>query len=152
MPKAQTVFDKNIKEKEKVKIQKAMTGLRKFIKKVSLLGGEPPGTKISVYAGITRETGLRIHEITFYEKNDYGTHGASYIRGDSEKGDAIIMAAENFVLCWDVKPWIPEGWEEPWDDLGDWKWRLAARLLGKDPPESLKCYTPTEEVVNARSK
>lgn len=80
------------------------------------------GWSVQVYAWMDTDEGFRITEVSITN----GTSGSSYQRGlCGTICDGFILACEQFVLTYHIKPERPEGWSDDLDVHLEAKNRLA---------------------------
>lgn len=104
------------------KWKKAHTALKKKLKEL-----EPnKRAKISVYCFGDGDD-IRIAEISTTSKTRTGSIGASWLRAEPNNG-SVILAAEDFILTYDIKPYRPRGWESDIDEHVDAVWKLEQAL------------------------
>lgn len=83
----------------------------------------PEDSTAYVYSSNDPGDGYRVHELGTVKRD--GSGGATSFRNqeDPETG-ALILACEDFVRTFGIKPYRPEGWESDMDEHGDVVWRL----------------------------
>ncbi len=79
-----------------------------------------------IYCFGSPSEGIRIAEISFTRR----TGRARRWRSEPAAGN-IILAAEDFLLTWFIKPVRPKGWDSDIDEHGDAIWKLENVLKNK---------------------
>lgn len=102
---------------------KAHAALKKF-----LLSKEPErkGLSVAVYCG-GRGHGIRIAEISYFVRTGSHIAGSSIMRCEPESGN-LLMAAEDFLLTYGIKPYRPKGWNSDIDLHAESIWKLEQVL------------------------
>lgn len=118
-PKSNSTQTKNLK--------KAVEAARTFIKELVKDDGD-----VSIHTFKDAQGGLRVSEVSVVkQRGDHGSSGYSWMRCDAGSGAGeIILAVEDVILTYDIKPYRPQGWESDIDEHADARYKLECAIKG----------------------
>ena len=80
--------------------------------------------EVDIHTFKDAQGGLRVVEVSVGISSGY-----SWMRSECMGGvGAIILAVEDFILTYDIKPWRPEGWSDDLDEHADAKYKLEEAI------------------------
>jgi hypothetical protein len=110
------------------KIQAGLKGLTKLLTEQVNKDRKKGQPKIKVDVAVFEDQGFRISEISFTRNvPGLGTLGESYERVNPDNL-GFLLAAEDYVLKYHIKPFRPEGWFADLDERADAQFRLLELL------------------------
>ena len=115
------------------KITEAVDALQEFImKKIEC---KPKPDEVTVYT--YQNHGVRIAEISlvWQNANDSGMGGCSYMRCEFPQ---LILACEEFLITYGIKPYRPLGWSSDIDIHDDARYWIEKLLNEKEEKKSRK--------------
>ena len=84
---------------------------------------------VSIHTFKDKQGGIRVAEISVWQNGKNGSGGGySWMRCDATNAGAIILAVEDFILTYGVKPYRPKGWESDIDEHEDAKFKLETLI------------------------
>lgn len=111
--------DQHGKRPKKNNLKEAVGAAEQFVQKIV----KEPCVKI--YTFKDKQGGVRVAEVSVTDALQRS--GSSWMRSEAESG-GIILAVEEFLLTFGVRPYVPKGWETALDVHADAQFRLKTVL------------------------